>query len=104
MECPRKYIGQTGRTFNIRYKEHIHDIGSNNSNTGYSNHILNTGHTYGTMTDTMKIIITGKKGKHLNTLERYHIYRASKEGIHMNDIHMDTRNSIFQAIKEIYTE
>jgi hypothetical protein len=26
MECPKKYVGQTGRTFNIRYKEHIHDI------------------------------------------------------------------------------
>jgi hypothetical protein len=26
MDCPLKYIGQTGRTFNTRYKEHIHDI------------------------------------------------------------------------------
>jgi hypothetical protein len=61
MECPRKYIGQTGRTFNIRYKKHIHDIRSNNCNTGYSNRILNTGHIYGTMTDTMKIIKTLKR-------------------------------------------
>jgi hypothetical protein len=47
MDCP--YVGQTGRTFNTRYIEHIHDIRSNNSNTGYANHILNTGHTYGTI-------------------------------------------------------
>jgi hypothetical protein len=41
MDCPMKYIGQIGRTFNTRYKEHIHDIRSNNSNnSGYSNHIL----------------------------------------------------------------
>jgi hypothetical protein len=51
MDCPMKYIGQTGRTFSTRYKEHIHDIRSNNSNSGYSNHILNTGHAYGVMTD-----------------------------------------------------
>jgi hypothetical protein len=100
---PTEYIGQMGRTFNIRYKEHIHDIRSNNSNTGYTNHILNTGHTYGTLTDTTEIITKGKKGKHLNTLDIY-IYRASKEGMHMNDIHMDTHNPIFQAMQELYAE
>jgi hypothetical protein len=61
IDCPLKYVGQTGRTFNTRYKEHIHDIRSNNSNTGYANHILNTGHTYGTITDTMEIIKTERK-------------------------------------------
>jgi hypothetical protein len=49
LDCPLKYIGQTGRTLNTRYKEHIHAIRSNNSNTGYANHILNTGHRYGTI-------------------------------------------------------
>jgi hypothetical protein len=58
MDCPLKHVGQTGRTFSTRYKEHIHDIRSNNSNTGYANHMLNTGHTYGTITDTMEIMKT----------------------------------------------
>jgi hypothetical protein len=31
--CPKKYIGQTGRPFNTRYKEYIRDI---KNNTGYS--------------------------------------------------------------------
>jgi hypothetical protein len=65
LDCPLKYIGQTGRTFNIRYEEHIHDIRSNNSNSGYSNHILNAGHTYGTICHTMDVITTGRKGKYL---------------------------------------
>jgi hypothetical protein len=78
MDCPLKYVGQTGRTFNTRYEEHIHNIRSNNSNTGYSNHILNTGHTYGTMQDTMETITLRRKGKYLNTLEKYHIYKVSK--------------------------
>jgi hypothetical protein len=103
MECPKKYVGQTGRTFNIRYKEHIHDIRSNNGNTGYANHILNTGHTYGTITDTMEIITTGKKGKHLNKLERYYIYKTNKENIQMNNTHIETYNPIFQAIHELNT-
>jgi hypothetical protein len=68
--------GQTGRTFNTRYKEHIHDIRSNNGNTGYSNHILHTGHTYGTMQDSMEIIALGRKGKYLNTLEKYQFKKS----------------------------
>jgi hypothetical protein len=63
MDCPLKYVEQTGRTFNARYKEHIHDIRSNNSDTGYSNHLLNTEHTYGTMQDTKKNHNTRKKRK-----------------------------------------
>jgi hypothetical protein len=103
MDCPLKYIGQTGRTFNTKYKEHIHDIRSNNSNTGYSNHILNTGHTYGTMQDTMDIITLGRKGKYLNALERYHIFKVSKDNLSMNDTHIDTYNPIFETLHGIYT-
>jgi hypothetical protein len=63
LDCPLKYIGQTGVIFDIRYKEHIHSI-RNNRNSGYSNHILNAGHTYGTVTANMDDIRTGRKGRH----------------------------------------
>jgi hypothetical protein len=56
LDCPLRYIGQTGRAFHTRYKENIQAIRSNNGNAGYSNHILNTGHTYGSITGTMDII------------------------------------------------
>jgi hypothetical protein len=42
MECGGAYVGQTGKKFRVRYKEHIRDIGSNKGNTGYANHILKT--------------------------------------------------------------
>jgi hypothetical protein len=61
-----KYIAQMGRTFQTRYKEHTQAIRNNNSNSGCSNHILNTGHAYGSITDTMKVVKIGKKAKHLN--------------------------------------
>jgi hypothetical protein len=92
---------ETGST---RYKEHIHDITSNNSNSGYLNHMLNTRHAYGTMTDTMDIITTGKKGKDLNILERYYIYKTSRKNLHMDDTHVDTHNPIFGALQEIDTK
>jgi hypothetical protein len=88
--CPLKFTGQTGRIFDIRYKEHIHFIKHNKSNSGYSNHTLNTGHIYGTIIDTMGIIKTGKEGKHLNTLQKCQIYKTSKDNLHMIDTHTDT--------------
>jgi hypothetical protein len=56
---------------------------------------------YGSIADTMKILKTEKKGKHLNTLEKYHIYKTSKEGLQMNDTYIDTHNPIFEMIREI---
>jgi hypothetical protein len=102
LDCPLKYIGQTGRTFNLRYNEHIQAIRSNCSKFGYSNHILNTGHTYGTITDTMDVIRTGRKSRDLNTLERYHIYKISRNNLHMNDTHIEAHNLIFQTVHDLY--
>jgi hypothetical protein len=44
-------------------------------NSEYSNHILNTRHTCRRITDTMDAIRTGRKGRHLNTLEKYNIHK-----------------------------
>jgi hypothetical protein len=35
--------------------------GAKHTNSGYSSHILNTGHKYGTIADKIDIVRTGKK-------------------------------------------
>jgi hypothetical protein len=102
LDCPLKYIGQTGRAFNIRYTEKLHDIRHNN-NSGYANHILNTGHTYGTIEDTMEVIRKGQKGKNLNTVEKYYIHNISKSNLHMNDTYNDTYKPIFETLHNFHT-
>jgi hypothetical protein len=52
--------------------------------------------------DTMDIIKTGKKGKHLNTLEKYHIYGISKDNVQKNDTYIDTYNPIFETLYKLY--
>jgi hypothetical protein len=99
--CPLKYIGQIGRTFHTRYKEHIHNDRNNDRNSGYSNHILNTGHKCGTITDTMDIIRTHRK--QLNTLGKYYIYKVSKDNLQMNDTNMDVNNPVFKTLQEMNT-
>jgi hypothetical protein len=74
---------------------------NNNRNSGYSSHILNTGHTYGTITDAMDVIRKGRIGRHLNTLEKY-IYKISKSIILLNDMHNEAYNPVFQVIHVLY--
>jgi hypothetical protein len=79
-------------TFKTGYKEHIHAIRNNRPNTGYSRHILDTGHTYGNIDSTMTIIRKARKGTFLNSLEKYYIFLASKQEIHMNEFNVDRSN------------
>jgi hypothetical protein len=101
MDCPLEYKRQTGQTFCTRHKELIQATRNNNINSGYSNHILSTGHAYGSITDTMEIGEVERKGKHLNTLEKYHMCRLSRNRLHMNSAHMDTYKPIFEALQEL---
>jgi hypothetical protein len=48
-------------------------------------------------------VTTGRKGKYLNTLEWYHIYRISKDNLHMNDTYIDKNNLTFEIFHELYT-
>jgi hypothetical protein len=56
---------------------------------------------YGTITDTIEIMKTERKGRHLNTLEIYYIYKVSKDKIQMNDTNVDIYNPIFEALHNI---
>jgi hypothetical protein len=99
--CSMKYVGRRGSTFNTRYKKHIYNIKSNNSNTGYSKHVLYTGHAYGMMEETMDVVRIGRKGLYLNTLEKSYIYKISNEKLHMNDPNIDEHNPIFEELQKI---
>jgi hypothetical protein len=75
----------------------------NNGSSGYSNHLPNTRHTYGTITDMMDVIRTGRKSRYLNILKRYHIYKISRNKLHINDTNIEVHNPIFKKIDELYS-
>jgi hypothetical protein len=50
----------------------------------------------------MDVIRIGRKGRHLNTFEKYHIYKISRNNLHMNETHMGMHNPIFQTVHENY--
>jgi hypothetical protein len=40
----------------------------------YTQHILNTGHTYGYMQDTVEITEVARKGTYMNNIDKYHFF------------------------------
>jgi len=50
------------------------------------------------MEDIMEVVHTTKKGKKLNTLESFHIYKETKNGNQINDKMTNKENSIFETI------
>jgi hypothetical protein len=46
----------------------------------------------------MDVIRAGRKSRHLNALEKYHIYKINGNNLYMND----TYNPIFQTLQELY--
>jgi hypothetical protein len=101
MDCPLKYTRQTGQTIHNRYKEQIQAIRNNNGNSGYSNHVLNTGLAYGSITDIMKVVKIEKKRN--TSAHSRNIYIMSKNRLHMNDIYIDVYSPIFEVLKELNT-
>jgi hypothetical protein len=102
MDCPRQYIGQTGRNFKTRYyKEHTRDIHNNKSTSRYVQHIPKTRHASGNINDTMEIVKVKQKGLYLNTLENFYIYKLFWQGIQLNNNCPSLNNPIFRQIQNI---
>jgi hypothetical protein len=90
--CQLKYIGQTGRPFKIRFIEHSQATKSNTNNSMHSQHIPNSEHSYGLLDSTIDILHIVRKGKYMNTLEKFYIYKTRKQGTQQNDAYTGTHS------------
>ena len=97
-DCNMKYIGQTGRSFKVRFKEHFHDFKYNNSKSKYATHLLENHHSMGTIDDTLEILHTTHKGRSMNTMEQFYIHVETKNGTQINDKSTVKPNKIFDII------
>ena len=76
--CEARYIGQTGRSFSTRIKEHLHAWKYNTTKSHFATHLLDTGHTFNPNTDT-----------HILEIENHYHYRLTLEHLH---IHLNSQN------------
>jgi hypothetical protein len=63
-------------------------------------HILETGHNFGKIDDIMLVKYYDKKGKHLDTMEKFYKYQETKDNNQLNDKHTIIYNKIFETIIE----
>jgi hypothetical protein len=67
-DCNKAYVGQTGRKFSKRYKEHRNTNRNNNHTYSFARHLNDTAHSFGSINNAMQVIQRHKKGPHLKTL------------------------------------
>jgi len=98
LRCHKIYTGQTGRPLRVRYREHYSDFKYSNNSSTFAQHVINEGHSFGPMNEIMNVIHFERKGKMLDTLEKFYIYRETKNGNQTNDRLTVQSNPIFETI------
>jgi len=96
-ECNNAYVGQTGRTFNQRFKEHRNAFKSNRNISNYAKNALDHQHPFGPIQETVQILQYKRKGTRLNTIERFFIYKEYSINNHLNDEFNINPNKLFEA-------
>src|SRR5215469_4544053 len=100
-DCNKAYIGQTGRKFLTRFKEHKRAAKLNKDYSNFAKHINTHAHSFGAIDTTMTILKKQGRGTHLNTLERFYIHKEASHNNHLNDNHTILPNKIFDTILKI---
>ena len=72
-----KYTGQTRRPFKVRFHEHPRDFKYNNRSK-FAQQLIDNKHAFGKMEDIMEFVHVTKKGKMMDTVEGFHIYKETK--------------------------
>ena len=66
--------------------------------SGFAQHLLDEGHTFGPMENIMDVVHYAKKGRMMDTLEKFHIYEVTQRDIQINDKLTIQRNPIFDTL------
>jgi len=101
LTCNKAYVGQMGRCFTQRFKEHRNAFKSGRNTSNYVKHALEHSHLFGPIQETMQILQYQAKGAHLNTIERYFIYKEFSNNNHLNDNSNIAPNKIFDALLKL---
>jgi len=101
LECPscnKKYIGQTGRPFKTRYQEHYRDYKHGSMKSKFVQHLLENQHHIDSIDNIMDILRITNKGKMMDTIEKFYIYRETMLNNQINDKLTVKPNVIFETL------
>jgi hypothetical protein len=82
----------------VRFKEHVQDFKHENKKSNFTKHLIENKHSLNSMENTMEIIHTTSKGRLLNVIEKFYIYKETKNNSQINDRHTVTPIVIFDTV------
>ena len=90
----------------MRYKEHIPRSISNVERSTFAEHLSVKDHNIKSIKENLDIIHKCKKSRKLDTLERFEIYKATKENYNLvlNEKSKHKNNILFNRINDIERE
>jgi hypothetical protein len=80
-DCRIVCVSQTGRYFLTRYTEQLHFFRNNNSNSIFTQNVLENDHSVGSVDDILVAVHVSTKVPHLDTLEKFYPLEKPKYGI-----------------------
>jgi hypothetical protein len=101
--CNKVYVGQSGRTISIRFKEHVRYIRSNNSTSAYATHILENRHEYGTKENMLKLLKAYRKGTHMDCWEALFIQTLHQQNVLIEEQQVNDTTPLFQLAQITHT-
>jgi hypothetical protein len=97
--CNKSYVGQSGRSIKIRYKEHIRYIRTNNSTSAYAAHILENRHEYGKEEQTLTLLRQCRKGSRMDAWEHFFIQTMHQQGRLIQEQHANDPNPLYLLLQ-----
>ena len=96
--CNKKYVGQSGRGIDTRYKEHIRYIRTNSPQSAYATHILHNRHEYGPKNETLQLLKACNKGTQMNCWETMCMQQLYQGEILIAEQQVYELNSLYSCI------
>lgn len=98
--CNKKYIGQTKRNFQIRFKEHKSDFFNNRNKSKFATHLIDSGHEINNMQKALKILKVINDPHLINTAEEFFIVKNHTPNNQLlNEQIPNLRNPLYHIIK-----
>jgi hypothetical protein len=67
-------------------------------------HLLEHGHSFGSIENIMQVIKIQGKGTHLNTIEKFHIHKETINNNQLNEDHTENTNLILNTIVKFQSQ
>jgi hypothetical protein len=98
------YVGQSGRAINVKYKEHIRYIWTNNPKSAYATHILDNRHEYGTKENTLQLLQACQKGTRMDCWETLYIQALHQSKVLITEQQVNNTNPLFELAIITHTD